>query len=228
MKTIKRTARMLGQGAGAAALLGAGYIGMTWARYGRASRSASSDPLLDRFMPSYEVREVHETSVAAAAEVTHAAARELDLRRSSLVRAIFAGRELLMGAERREIAQPAGFLNEVLALGWRILAEERWNVVLGAVTQPWKADVVFRGLQPEEFAQFNEPGYAKIVWNLAAEERGPVASVFRTETRVVTTDSESRSRFRVYWSLVSPGILLIRREALRLVRSEAERRSRTY
>jgi hypothetical protein len=228
MKTIKRTARMLGQGAGAVALLGAGYIGMTWARYGRASRSASSDPLLDRFMPSYEVREVHETSVAAAAEVTHAAARELDLRRSSLVRAIFAGRELLMGAERREIAQPAGFLNEVLALGWRILAEERWNVVLGAVTQPWKADVVFRGLQPEEFAQFNEPGYAKIVWNLAAEERGPVASVFRTETRVVTTDSESRSRFRVYWSLVSPGILLIRREALRLVRSEAERRSRTY
>jgi hypothetical protein len=226
MKTMKRTARILGQGAGAAALLGVGYIGMTWARYGKASHAPSHDPLLDRFMPSYEVREVHETIVAAAAPITYATARELDLRRSSLVRAIFAGRELLMGTERRETTPATGFLAEVLALGWRILAEEPGRqVVLGAVTQPWKADVVFRGLPPEEFAEFNEPGYAKIVWNLAAEELGAGVSVFRTETRVVTTDSESRSRFRIYWSLVSPGILLIRREALRLVRSEAERRS---
>jgi hypothetical protein len=32
--------------------------------------------------------------------------------------------------------------------------------------------------------------------------------------------------FRRYWSIFSPGILLIRREALRVVRAEAERRYR--
>jgi hypothetical protein len=178
-------------------------------------------------MPTYEIREVHETKVAAPAEITYAVARELDLQRSGIVRAIFAGRELLMGAERSRPEHPPGFLAEVLALGWRVLVDEPGReLVIGAVTQPWKADVVFRGLPPDEFADFSKPGYAKIIWNLAVETQGPNSSVFRTETRVVTTDSESRSRFRRYWSVVSPGILLIRRETLKLVRREAERRVR--
>jgi hypothetical protein len=42
----------------------------------------------------------------------------------------------------------------------------------------------------------------------------------------VTTDPASRERFRRYWSLFSPGILVIRYEALRMVRAEAERRAR--
>ena len=227
MKTLTRTARVIGRSAGAAALLGLGYMGVTWAKYGRTLRKGPRDPLLDRFMPTCEIREVHETKVNAPAEVTYAVACELDLQHSGIVRAIFAGRELLMGAERSKREHPPGFLAEVLALGWHVLAEEPGReLVLGAVTQPWKADVVFRGLPPEEFADFNEPGYAKIVWNLVVEARGAESSVFRTETRVVTTDSESRSRFRRYWSVVSPGILLIRREALKLVRREAERRVR--
>ena len=61
---------------------------------------------------------------------------------------------------------------------------------------------------------------------LVVEARGAESSVFCTETRVVTTDSESRSRFRQYWSVVSPGLLLIRREVLKLVSREAERRVR--
>ena len=95
--------------------------------------------------------------------------------------------------------------------------------MVGAVTQPWKADVEFRGMDPEEFAAFNEPGFAKIVWTLGVEPLTEKASVFRTETRVATTDAESRSRFRRYWSVFSPGILLIRYETLRLVKREAER-----
>jgi hypothetical protein len=51
-------------------------------------------------------------------------------------------------------------------------------------------------------------------------------SVFRTVTRVRTTDPQARRMFRRYWSTFSPGILLIRREALRVVRAEAERRHR--
>jgi hypothetical protein len=50
--------------------------------------------------------------------------------------------------------------------------------------------------------------------------------VFRTETRALATDPESRARFRRYWTLVSPGIVLIRWEMLRLVKREAERRAR--
>ena len=85
---------------------------------------------------------------------------------------------------------------------------------------------MFRALPPEEFADFHDPGYAKIVWTLRADPIGGSESVFRTETRVTTTDAVSRSKFRRYWSLLSPGILLIRRLSLQPLRREAERRAR--
>ncbi|HEX5962820.1 MAG TPA: hypothetical protein VFY42_03805 [Gemmatimonadales bacterium] len=226
-RALRQTGRVMGAGAGAVALLGLGYMGVTWYRYGKLSRSARPDPLLDRFMRKYEVREFHETKVAAPAEVTYTAAQELDLHRSTIVRAIFTGRELLMGATHAKADRSAGFLSEVLALGWRVLAEEPGReLVVGAVTQPWGADVNFQGLAPLEFIRFREPGFAKIAWTLAAEPVGDDASIFRTETRVSTTDPVARGQFRRYWSVFSPGILLIRYEMLRLVRQEAEHRTR--
>ena len=222
-----RTGRVIGAAAATVALLGLGYVGVTWWRYGRHTSSGHPDPLLDRLMPTYEVREQHEIKVAAPAQVTDAVARELNLRGSALVRAIFRGRELVMGSNPTRREQQQNFLTEVLDLGWRVLADEPGReLVVGAVTQPWEANVVFRGLAPEEFAAFAEPGYAKIVWTLAVEPTAGDRSIFRTETRVATTDPESRERFRRYWSFLSPGILLIRYEILRLIRGEAERRFR--
>ncbi len=226
-RALRQAGRVMGVGAGAVALLGLSYMGVTWYRYGKVARTRRRDPLVDGFMPKYEVREVHETRVDAPAETTYLAAQELDLHRSTIVRAIFTGRELLMGAAHSKREHSPGLIAEVLSLGWRILAQEPGSeLVIGAVTQPWKTDVEFRGLTPEEFAGFSEPGFAKIVWTLAAEPQGENRAVFRTETRVATTDTESRKRFRRYWSVFSPGILLIRYEMLRLVKSEAERRAR--
>ena len=70
------------------------------------------------------------------------------------------------------------------------------EIVMGAVTQPWMANVVFRALPPDEFASFHEPDYVKIVWTLRADPRGPSESTFRTETRAVATDPGPRARFR--------------------------------
>jgi len=221
-----RAGQALAAGAAGAVLLGAGYVARTWLRYGRnGALVGQADPLLERFLPHPEVREAHRTVVAAPAEVTWEAARALDFRRSPVVRAIFRGRELLMRSKAVG-EQPGGFLEQVHALGWRLLAEEPGRaLVFGAVTRPWEANVVFRGLTPEEFAGFSEPDYARIAWTLRVEPAGR-RSVFSTETRVDTTSDQARRKFRRYWSLMSPGILLIRRESLRLVRREAERRQR--
>jgi hypothetical protein len=223
-----RIGRLVARGAAAAILTGMGYSAATWYRYGRSRPTVSGDGPLDRFMPTYEVGERHRTRVAAPVDLTWEAARTLELNRSPLVRAIFRGRELLMGSEgSRDEAPPRPFLEEVLSLGWRILAEEPGReIVVGAVTQPWNADVVFRGIAPEEFAAFGEPGYAKIAWTLAVSPVGAGACEFRTETRVATTDPSARAKFRRYWAMVSPGVLLIRREILRLVKREAERQAR--
>lgn len=180
---------------------------------------------LDPFMPTYDVAERHEIAVAAPAAITMAAARDMDIHRSPLVRVIFAIRTLPARVRGVPPRIPASLLSETLALGWRVLAEEPDRaIVVGAVTQPWHANVSFRGLAPDAFAAFAEQGYAKIAWTLEAIPLGASRSRFRTETRVCTTDARSRRLFRRYWAVFSPGILLIRRASLRLVRAEAERR----
>lgn len=221
-----RLRNALAGGAAAAVLAAAAYGGATWYRYGRASRRGGGDELLDRFMPSFDVREHHQAPVRAPAAVTYGIAKELDFRRSPLVRGIFLARQLLMGGRSTPPSTGGSFLDEVQALGWRVLAEEPGReLVMGAVTQPWVADVVFRGVPSEDFAAFAEPDYVKIAWTIGVAPQDNGSSVFRTETRALATDPAARSRFRRYWTVVSPGIVLIRREMLRLVKREAERRA---
>jgi hypothetical protein len=96
---------------------------------------------------------------------------------------------------------------------------------MGAVTRPWEPNVVFRPIPSDEFAGFNEPGYVKIIWTLRSDAISATESIARTDTRVTTTDSAARAKFRLYWAFLSPGILLIRRVALSMVKKEAERRA---
>jgi hypothetical protein len=208
------------------------YAGVTWLRYGRASHPAGSDdPLLDQFMRDYDVAERHQTVVAAPADVTFQAASELDFRRSPLISAIFKAREVIMRAQPARADVPCSFLDQMRSIGWGELYHEPGRlVVMGAVTQPWMADVVFRALPPERFAPFAEPGYVKILWTLSAVpietgSNGLPQSVLRTETRAWPTDPVARAKFRRYWSVASPGIILIRRLALGLTKEDAERRA---
>ena len=221
--------RRLTVGVSLAACAYATYAAVTWFRYGQPSRPApdSEDPLLDRFMPAYDVAERHHIRVSAPAEITFAAAGQADLQQSSLVRTIFWAREVILGSEPDRTTRPRGLLALMQSLGWCVLAQVPGReVVAGAVTQPWKANVTFRGLSPGAFAAFNEPGYVKIAWTLRADPITATESVFRTETRAVATDASARARFRRYWSFLSPGIVAIRWLMLQPVKREAERRAR--
>jgi hypothetical protein len=205
-------------------------VATTWYRYGRVTSHAvaeDGDALLDQFIPTYEVAERHHVRIAAPAAITFAAATEMYLEQSPAVRAIFKAREWVMRSHPAHDTEPRPFLAQMKAIGWGVLAEiPGREIVMGAVTQPWLADVVFRPLPPEEFVSFHEPDYVKIVWTLRADPLGDAASIFRTETRVVTTDPIARAKFRRYWAFASPGIILIRWALLGPLKTEAERRMR--
>jgi len=225
---IRSVSRGFAYGAGLTAGAYAAYAGTTWLRYGhmRGTAADDQDPLLDRFMPTYEVVERHHIRIGAPADIAFAAACDVDFQQSALIRAIFKGRELMLGAAPDVSERPRRLLALTKSLGWGVLAEVTGReVVVGAVTQPWKANVVFRALPPDAFAAFNDPDYVKIAWTLRADPIGAGESIARTETRVTTTDAAARRKFRRYWSFVSPGIVIIRRVGLTLVRAEAERRA---
>jgi hypothetical protein len=222
---LKWAAGALGVAAGAYA----GYVGVTWLRYGHTVPASAddADPLLDQFMPVYDVAERHHIHIAAPAEVAFTAACEQDLMALPVVRAIFKAREIVLGSEPDTTTLPRGLLALTKSIGWGMLAEVSGReIVMGAVTQPWEANVVFRPLPTREFVVFDEPQYVKIVWTLRADAIGASASIFRTETRAIAADLTARAKFRRYWSFLSPGIILIRWASLNPLRAEAERRAR--
>ena len=215
--------------AGTLGLVALGYgatTGWAWWRYGHPAPPApdETDPLLDRFMPHYEVVERHHARVDAPADLTLRAATDIEFEASPIVQAIFKARAIVLGARADTAPRPRGLLAQTKALGWGVLAEAPGReIVMGAVTQPWLADVVFRPLPPDQFAAFCEPGFVKIVWTLRADPDGPSHAIFRTETRVVATDPVARSRFRGYWARFSPGIALIRTMMVRELRRTVSR-----
>src|SRR5262245_25039 len=111
--TSRSRVRSAMRGAAAAMAIGAGayaaYAAASWWRYGRVADATGTqrDALLDRFMPTYDVVERHHIRVAAPAAMTLAAAREQDLFRLPLVRAIFTAREIVLGAAPDHQPQPA-------------------------------------------------------------------------------------------------------------------------
>ena len=223
---VRRAARWAALGIGVAAATYGAVVAAAYYRYGNPPppRPDEADPVLDAFMPSYEVAERHHVRVLAPPDVTLRAATQVNIQDSAVVSAIFRARELALGADPSVEAEPQGLLAQTLALGWRVLHEEPGRViVVGAVTRPWEANVVFRGLSPNEFKAFREPNYVKIAWTLRVEASTPAETICRTETRVATTDPAARARFRWYWARFSPGIVLIRQFLLRQLKADAER-----
>jgi hypothetical protein len=227
---LQSSAKWFGTAVGLASGSYAAYVLTTWFRYGNPPRPSrgDDDPSLDRFMPRYDVVERHRVNVNAPAAVTLAVAKDLDLSQLPVVRAIFKAREWILRSTPDQRSRPRGIVDETRALGWVVLDDVAGReIVMGAVTKPWAANVVFRSIEPDAFAAFSEPGYVKIAWTLRADPRGDDFSTFRTETRAVATDLEATRRFRLYWSFLSPGISLIRWLSLAPVKREAELRARS-
>lgn len=220
-----KVGRKLILGAGLAAVGYAGLVAWNRFNYGKVRRSEPDD-LLDRFIPSPEIREHHHIDVAAPADLVMEAARHLTLFDSPIVRAIFKMRELALGGEPDRREHPGGLLEQARSIGWVVLAERLdREIVLGAVTMPWVASPVFRSIPAGEFEAFREPGYVKIIWTLRAEPIDSGHTVFHTETRASTTDPQAREKFRRYWSFVRPGVELIRLAMLGPIKRDAERRA---
>ena len=99
------------------------------------------------------------------------------------------------------------------------------ELALGLVGRFWTATGQILRLDAEGVRTFDEPGYAKAVWDfrLAAQPDGTTR--LSTETRVRCLDAPSRRRFRLYWRVIRPFSGLIRIALLRAVAREATGRT---
>lgn len=163
--------------------------------------------MLDRFIFRPRLMEVDHVDVAAPPERVYETARHLDLASSAWIRALFALRTLPLSIDDLGRQRP----------GFRILADEPGRgFAVGAIGRFWKLEIPFVDVEPEQFASFSEPGYARVAWALESEPHGDAGTRLWLELRLDATDDEAWRKVRRYFRVVGPFSRLIRRHTLAL------------
>ena len=167
--------------------------------------------------------EYHETVIHAPIQTVYDALRTTDFGASPVILMLLRLRQL--PASLGKPRQPRTILNleAIMKSGFVLLGENPPDeIALGVIGQFWKLSGGRSSVDAASFEAFDEPGYAKAVWNFSLVDLGASVTRLATETRVVCTDRASKLRFRLYWALIRPFSGLIRREALRAIRTKLE------
>jgi hypothetical protein len=187
--------------------------------------------LLDNFLPAYDFNEVHSININASPDTIMNAVKALPPSEiSSIFRILFAIRELparLMGNNNPTLLDAKPLLDQMFDNDFFVLAETKEEFVFGAIGQFWelsggKSVVV---TDPQEFLEFDQPDYAKVVANFFISPHGGRGD-FRvtTETRIHIAEPKTRRKFATYWWIIYPGSAWIRQMWLKSIKRRAERR----
>ena len=170
--------------------------------------------LIDRALPRYDEREYHQIEISGDRTEVYQTVRALDFSDSLLIRTLF---------RLRGLPATATNLDGLLRVGF-LLVDEIPNVefVLGLVGKFWTLRAQIVELDAVQYTEFSQPGYAKLAWNFAIQESAPSLVRLSTETRIMCTDSHSKSRFKLYWYFIGRFSGLTRREMLRGVKMRIE------
>ena len=186
--------------------------------------------LINDQLPRYDFRDAYQVVVLAPANVVYQAVLDRDFLRVPLVRAFFAIRELSTRAWRRLTgaaplpSAPRATLADLTSIGAFTLLAERpgRELVLGAVGRPWMPDYASTRISASAFAEFEEPGYAKIAWSWIVKPLGSGQTLLVCEWRTQLTDDAARAHFRRYWTVVSRGVRLLARMGLSRIKVDCE------
>lgn len=174
---------------------------------------------LELFLPRYSFGSRHQAEVRASQERTFAALQGSSLAEAPLAKLLMR----LRGYGKPTPRDGHDFAQHLARLGFiRLSVVPPHEMVFGIVGRFWRPDGCIVPLTASEFVLFEQPGYAKAAWNLAAHELNPGRTLLSTETRIQVFGSEAKLKFAAYWTLVKPFSGMVRRSLLRRVKHLAE------
>ena len=191
--------------------------------------------LIDEQLPRYDYRDGFQVVITAAPGAVYDAVMQRDFLRLPLVREFFALRESPVGALHRltgappPMPMPKAPLSDLTSIGefTRLAERPGKELVLGAVGRPWFPDYASTRLAATAFAEFQEPGYAKIAWSWIVKPLGAGQTLLVCEWRTQLTDEESRAAFRRYWTVASSRVRLLARMGLARIKIDCEQELRS-
>lgn len=86
--------------------------------------------------------------------------------------------------------------------GWVLLGDEPGeSIALGLVGTFWRPVIAFAQVDRQQFRDFDQPGYAKAVYELSVRQLPDGRTLLSGLMRTATTDDHARRMFRRYWTL---------------------------
>jgi len=177
--------------------------------------SLNDVPLIDEWLPEFDVGERHDVAVPLEPDLALELALGTPAAPDRIVRALISARGMAAQGETIE----------------RFFAAHRF-VVLDRSPTEWVAGAVGAVWRPRgglvrlddagAWCAANVPGTIKGAVDFRAEAI-PGGSRLTTETRVKATDDRARRAFRLYWLAIGPFSALIRRRWLAAVMASAKR-----
>jgi hypothetical protein len=193
----------------------------------------------DDFLPVYDVSDEVAIVVAADPKTVWDALLEADLlevgKRVPLAGVLGALRMLpelvshLLHGERppqapesmrlRDLAKPSPDQG-----GWILLGERPGEeIAFGLVGKFWRPVIQYRQVAADGFRDFDEPGYAKTIYDLSVRPLPDGGSLLSGLMRTATTDEHARRWFRRYWTFgVGSGAHVLVHGLLETVRDDVE------
>ena len=114
-------------------------------------------------------------------------------------------------------------LEDIVDTEWFLLEDrEGEEIVFGAVGRFWQPVIEWREIDPEDFADFDEPGWGKLAASISLRPYGEGRTLATYEARTLTTDAESQRKFRRYWTVIGPFAGYVMKQALRRIETDAE------
>ena len=170
--------------------------------------------ILESNLPHYDFVERHQRLIPATTTDVWRAMQTAQVHGSAITRGAVTLRMLPARLFGRVVSKPAPLydlrgMKSFLRLGEKVERE----LVLGMVGQFWRPRGGLKIIEPEAFAEFVDPGYAKLAWGFALESTGG-GTLLRTETRVQCLSADSKRKFRPYWMIIRPVSGLIRGQIL--------------
>lgn len=176
-----------------------------------------SDRFAEEFLPVYDVSDAVAAVTEADAETTWRALLDVDLlklgREVPLVGILGALRMLpevvghLLHGERPAKPPESMRLRDLPSIpmlegGWIRLGERPGEeIALGLVGKFWRPVIEFAPIATaDEFRAFDQPGFAKTVYDLSVRELEPRKTLLSGLMRTATTDEHARRWFRRYWT----------------------------
>ena len=183
--------------------------------------------LIDSIIPLYQFNEVQSIVVRNSTRSSILnAARDVAPKEIPLLIELFWLRGLpsfiiLRKRYKFRIDRKRPLLEQFLASGFILLAEENCEFVIGGIGQFWK---LWDGSFPiivdtKEFLSFNTPNYAKAAINFYVhQDQGDDCVKVSTETRFYVPDQITLKKFARYWFLIHTFSAYSRRMWLRAIK----------